>query len=70
MPQPGPDIMPSLVPAVNCPGCKKRPHLRISASEQQAHRSDHPEAPVISYGCWNCGQIYVVRAAAYQRAVA
>ncbi len=70
MPQTASDIMPSLVPAVTCPACGKRPRLRISAAEREAHRGDSPAAPVISYECHHCRQIYPIRAAAYQKAAA
>jgi phage terminase large subunit GpA-like protein len=71
MPQTASDIMPSLRPAVTCPACGKRPRLRISVAEREAHRGSCPTTVMISYQCHHCRrEIYPIRAAALQEAAA
>lgn len=57
-----------LRPDVTCPNCKRTPRLRIAESERDAHQADEPWRILASIQCHNCHEVYVVTAAAYQRA--
>lgn len=57
-----------LCPAVRCPGCTKRPRVRITEDVARQHDGDPPGRLLQTYQCQFCGRVYDVTAAAYQQA--
>ena len=53
-----------------CPVCRKAPTLAITPEVRARHMADDPSEVVGSVRCASgrCGTIYLIRAAAYQRA--
>ena len=58
----------TLLLAIKCPRCGKRPAVRIPEGERDKRLDDADDDEVMSYGCRYCGEVYPITAKAYKGA--